>query len=164
LDDDRAAATDSYAVRGDKVVRPSKPLDLVVDDGALVLDAVGYTVGEKIPTDQRNMKTIAIAWCLDKKNFIKMQTGSTFVTDRDPGLLTFTFPALDPWGIGGFHEPNRTDLQHLPFERQVKNMLMQQNRIFQKDSNFAYVCWNIIQKRRSIDMWHLGQMLRDKRR
>jgi hypothetical protein len=70
-----------------------------------------------------------------------------FITDRDPGLLTFTFPHLDPWGIGGFYEPNRTPDQHITFEHQVRNLLLQQDRTFQKDPNFAYVCWNIIQKK-----------------
>ncbi|KAJ7881691.1 hypothetical protein B0H13DRAFT_2235550 [Mycena leptocephala] len=147
LDGDRPATDDTYADRGMNFAQPSKSLDTSIDDGTLVLEAVGYSVGEKTPTDQRNMKAAAIAWCLDKKNFIKMQTGSNFITDCDPGLLTFTFPGLDPWGIGGFHKPNRMDLQHLPFERQVKNMLLQHDRIFQRDPNFAYVCWNIIQKK-----------------
>ncbi|KAJ7741071.1 hypothetical protein B0H16DRAFT_1324061, partial [Mycena metata] len=94
----------TYADRG---AANATVLDTVEDDGTVVVDAVGFTIGENTPHDRRDMKAAAVAWCLDKKNFIKMQTGSRFITDRDPGLLTFTFPALDPWGIGGFHEPNR---------------------------------------------------------
>ncbi|KAJ7155908.1 hypothetical protein C8R43DRAFT_822951, partial [Mycena crocata] len=97
---------ETYADRGDQSAQ-AKKLDTIEDDGSLVVEAVGYIVGENTPNDQRNMKASAVAWCLDKKNFIKMQSSSEFITDRDPGLLTFTFPGLDPWGIGGFHEPNR---------------------------------------------------------
>ncbi|KAJ7699722.1 hypothetical protein B0H16DRAFT_1349049, partial [Mycena metata] len=96
---------EGYAARGDKSAHGTVHVE--EDDGTLVLDAVGFTVGDNTPRDHRDMKAAAVAWCLDKKNFIKMQMGSKFMSDQDPGLLTFTFPALDPWGIGGFHEPNR---------------------------------------------------------
>ncbi|KAJ7927861.1 hypothetical protein B0H13DRAFT_1571311, partial [Mycena leptocephala] len=146
LPDGAEPVLETYAAREDRVTS-NMALDVEVDDGTVVVEAVGYTVGENTPNSHRDMKTAALAWCLDKKNFIKMQTGSRFITDRDPGLLTFTFPHLDPWGIGGFHEPNRTPDQQITFERQVRNLLLQQDRSFQKDPNFAYVCWNIIQKK-----------------
>jgi hypothetical protein len=76
-----------------------------------------------------------------------MQGGSTLLSDRDPAMLTYVFPHLDPWGIVGFCQSNRTADQHISFERQVKNLLLQDNSPFQADPNFAYVCWNIIQKR-----------------
>ncbi|KAJ7211840.1 hypothetical protein C8J57DRAFT_1604712 [Mycena rebaudengoi] len=44
----------------------------------LVMEAVGYTIGQWTPQDARNMKASAVAWCLDKKQFIKMQSGSKF--------------------------------------------------------------------------------------
>jgi hypothetical protein len=62
-------------------------------------------------------------------------------------MLTFTFPHLDPWGIGGFYEPLRTPQQYISFECQVKNLLLQHDSVFQEDPNFAYICWNIIQKK-----------------
>ncbi|KAJ7158211.1 hypothetical protein C8R43DRAFT_882687, partial [Mycena crocata] len=107
LPDEGPTVPESYADRGDQIKSGPRTLDTTPDDGSIVLDAIGYTVGENTPSDSRGMKAAAVAWCLDKKNFIKMQSGSKFITDRDPGLLTFTFPALDPWGIGGFYEPNR---------------------------------------------------------
>ncbi|KAJ7902454.1 hypothetical protein B0H13DRAFT_1499896, partial [Mycena leptocephala] len=107
LPEESTPIPESYADRGSKPHPTVQELDVDIDDGSLVLEAVGYTVGENTPKDHRSMKAAALAWCLDKKNFIKMQTGSEFITDRDPGLLTFAFPALDPWGIGGFHEPSR---------------------------------------------------------
>ncbi|KAJ7215812.1 hypothetical protein GGX14DRAFT_298541, partial [Mycena pura] len=119
--------------------------------------------GERSPEDYRKMKASAVAWCLDQggNNFLQMQSSSVFMTDNDPALLTFTFPSLDPWGIGGFNEPNRTPDQRISFERQVKNLLLQHDGEFQKDPSFAkyhvtlvedgwrvpYVCWNITQKK-----------------
>ncbi|KAJ7088870.1 hypothetical protein B0H15DRAFT_763245, partial [Mycena belliarum] len=100
LPDAPSVVPESYADRGDS--RPTY-VDVDTDDGTVVVEAVGYTVGEHTPQDHRRMKAAAVTWCLDKKSFVKLQTGSKFITDKDPGLLTFTFPALDPWGIGGFH-------------------------------------------------------------
>ncbi|KAJ7152241.1 hypothetical protein C8R43DRAFT_1087883 [Mycena crocata] len=108
LSDKSDPVAESYADRGDQPAKEHR-LDTIEDDGSIVVDAVGYIVGVNTPNDQRNMKASAVAWCLDKKNCIKMQSSSEFITDRDPGLLTFTFSGLDPWGIGGFHEPNRTE-------------------------------------------------------
>ncbi|KAJ7144604.1 hypothetical protein C8R44DRAFT_865509 [Mycena epipterygia] len=105
----------------------------------IVMEAVGYTVGERSPKNLREMKASAVAWCLDKQNFIKMQSGSKFLSDRDPGLLTFAFPNLDPWGIGGFHEPNRSDSQRISFAQQVKNLLLESDGTFQWDPNFVSV-------------------------
>jgi hypothetical protein len=75
-----------------------------------------------------------------------VQSGSKFLSDRDPGFLTYNFPHLDSLGIGGSNEPARTARQKISFERQVSNLLRQADGTFQKDPNFAYVCWNIIQK------------------
>jgi hypothetical protein len=116
------------------------PETLPYDPDSLVMEAVGYTVCERTSQDSRNMKAVVVAWCLDKKKFVKMQSGSQFISDRDPGLLPFNFPNLDPWGIGGLYEPNRTDSHYISFDRQVKNLLLQSDGAFQRDPNFAYVC------------------------
>ncbi|KAJ7127827.1 hypothetical protein C8R44DRAFT_830311 [Mycena epipterygia] len=115
--------TDSYADRGND--------ESVNGNHDIVMEAVGYTIGERTPQDLRDMKASAVAWCLDKHNYIKMQSGSRFLSDRDAGLLTYAFPNLDPWGIGGFHEPNRSDTQRISFEHQADGT-------FQRDPNFAY--------------------------
>ncbi|KAJ7216138.1 hypothetical protein C8J57DRAFT_1538105 [Mycena rebaudengoi] len=142
LPDGATEPGDSFANRGEDRTAP-----VPVDSEGLVMEAVGYTVRERTPQDARNMKASAVAWCLDKKQFIKTQSGSKFMSDRDSNLLTYTFPNLNPWGIGGFYEPNRTESQHISFERQVKSLLLHHGGRFQKDPNFTYVCWNIIQKK-----------------
>ncbi|KAJ7881843.1 hypothetical protein B0H13DRAFT_2235520 [Mycena leptocephala] len=133
------AATSGYAWRGER-----KDDD---EDGTIVMEAVGYTAGERTPEAYSTMKATALAWCLDRKKFIQMQSGSSFISERDSNMLTFTLPHLDPWGIGGFYEPLRTPQQYISFERQVKNLLLQHDSVFQEDPNFAYICWNIIQKK-----------------
>jgi hypothetical protein len=92
------------------------------------------------------MKASALAWCLSRKKYIKMQGGTTLLSDRDPAMLTYIFPHLDPWGIAGFYQSECTEDQYISFEHQVKNLLMQDSSPFQVDPNFTYVCWNILQK------------------
>ncbi|EGO04615.1 hypothetical protein SERLA73DRAFT_68302 [Serpula lacrymans var. lacrymans S7.3] len=112
----------------------------------LVMDAIGYTSGDYTPRNLKVMKAKALARVIDGGQFLKMQSGSHFINNQDPGLLTYLFSNLDPWGIGGFNEPNRRPNQRISFERQVRNLLRQHESPFQKDPHFAYVCWNIIQK------------------
>ncbi|KAJ7838244.1 hypothetical protein B0H14DRAFT_3459667 [Mycena olivaceomarginata] len=40
--------------------------------GETVMEAVGYVVGEKTPRDFRNMKAAAVAWCLDRNNYLRV--------------------------------------------------------------------------------------------
>lgn len=117
------------------------------DEDELAMEAVGYTAGDRTPQNYRIMKASALAWCLSRKKFIKIQGGSELLSDRDPAMLTFLFPHLDPWGIAGFYQCERTVSQQISFEHQVRNLLMQDNSPFQADPSFAYVCWNILQKR-----------------
>ena len=117
------------------------------DNEDVVMEAVGYAAGDRTPQNYNIMKASALAWCLSRKKFIKMQGGSQLLSDRDPGMLTYLFPHLDPWGIAGFYQSNRTAQQHISFGRQVKNLIMHNKSPFQADPNFAYVCWNILQKR-----------------
>lgn len=117
------------------------------DSENVVMEAVGYTAGDRSPQNYRIMKASALAWCLSRKKFIKMNGGSQLLSDRDPAMLTYLFPHLDPWGLVGFYQSQRTASQYISFERQVKNLLLQDDSPFQADPNFAYVCWNILQKR-----------------
>ena len=113
----------------------------------ITMESVGYTEGDFTPKNYRQMKATALSWCLDGKQFIKSTAGSQLICDRDEGLLTFLFPHLDPWGIGNFCARDHRQDQKISFERHVCNLLLQVNSPFQKDSSFAYICWNILQKR-----------------
>ena len=113
----------------------------------IVMDSVAHTDGDDTPKSYHHMKATALAWCLAQKKFLRMQSGPNSFSDHDPGLLTYLFPHLDPWGIGGFSEQRWSKDQHISFERQVRNLLLQDGSLFQNDNGFAYVCWNIMQKR-----------------
>jgi hypothetical protein len=63
--------------------------------------------------------------------------------------MYFLFPHLDPWDIGGFNHSGWTSQQHISMEAQIKNLLHQDNSPFCKDQNFAFICWNMIQQKRS---------------
>ncbi|KAF8188606.1 hypothetical protein K438DRAFT_1907443 [Mycena galopus ATCC 62051] len=119
---DATLEREGYSDRGGSNLMGRDPVET---GGETVMEAIGYILGESSAKDLRDMKASAVAWCLDRNNYMKMQSGSKFLSDRDPGFLTFNFPHLDPWDIGGFHEPNR---------------------LASKDPNFVSVSWNIIQK------------------
>ncbi|KAG2145268.1 hypothetical protein DEU56DRAFT_870302 [Suillus clintonianus] len=97
------------------------------DAGDIVIEAVGFTKGDHSSTSKEKMKLHALAYA-----------GSRFLSDNDPGLMSFLFPHLDPWDIVQ---------QYLTMEAQVKNLLRQDNSPFVNDQNFAFICWNMIQKK-----------------
>jgi hypothetical protein len=116
------------------------------DNSDVVMEAVSYTTGDRSPQNYQIMKASALAWCLSRKKFIKMQSGLKLLSDRDPAMLTYLFPHLDPWGLVGFYQQHRSADQYVSLECQVKDLLLQHDSPFQADPNFAYVCWNILQK------------------
>lgn len=123
--------------------------DIQEDDGnfdELLMEYVGYTEGDRTPQNYRQMKAVALAWCLDSKKFIRVRGTTSLLDSRHPGLLTFLFPHLDPWGIGGFLHGARQKTQFVSFDRQVRNLLNQVESPFEADPNFAYICWNLIQR------------------
>ncbi|KAG1851055.1 hypothetical protein DFJ58DRAFT_914589 [Suillus subalutaceus] len=51
---------------------------------------------------------------------------------------------------GGFYHSGRTRQQYLSMEAQVKNLLLQDDLPFRVDANFAFICWNMIQKKEDL--------------
>jgi hypothetical protein len=117
------------------------------DAGDIVMEAVGFTKGDHSSASKEKMKLHALAHVLDHNRFLLSQAGSRYVADNDPGLMSFLFPHLDPWDIGGFNHTGRTSEQHISIEAQVKNLLRQDDSPFRKDLNFAFICWNMMQKK-----------------
>jgi hypothetical protein len=115
------------------------------ENQSLVVDAVGYTAGDHSPSNMQQMKVTALAHCFDGRRFIQVHSGSTLVNDDEPAFMTWAFPHLDPFGIGGFNKPNHIDGCKVSFARQVGNVLLQDDSRFASDLCFAYVCWNILQ-------------------
>ncbi|KAG2744810.1 hypothetical protein P692DRAFT_201841410 [Suillus brevipes Sb2] len=113
----------------------------------IVMESVGYTEGDHSAQSREKMKLHALAHVLDRKKFLLSRTGSKFVADDDPGLMSYLFPHLDPWSIGGFNHSGRTVQQHISMKAQVRNLLRQDDSPFRHDPHFAFICWNMIQKR-----------------
>ncbi|KAG9310604.1 hypothetical protein JVU11DRAFT_9169 [Chiua virens] len=89
------------------------------DQYAIVMDNVAYTLGDHSPQSRDMMKAHALAYALDQKRFIRSQAGSSFINDIDVGFLSYLFPHLDPWGIGGFNHPGRAKNQRISFSAQL---------------------------------------------
>ncbi|KAG2079451.1 uncharacterized protein F5147DRAFT_749549 [Suillus discolor] len=94
-------------------------VDVPEDDASedIVMEAVGFTQGDHSSQSREKMKLHALAYVLDRKCFLLSRTGVSFIADNDPGLMSYLFPHIDPWDIGA------------------------------QDTNFAFICWNMIQKR-----------------
>ncbi|KAG1903264.1 uncharacterized protein F5891DRAFT_977854 [Suillus fuscotomentosus] len=118
-----------------------------IDPGDITMEAIGFTKGDHSAMSQEKMKLHALAHVLDHNKFILSKAGSSFVSDSDPGLMSFLFPHLDPWDISGFNHSGHMRPQHITIEAQVKNLLHQENSLFVRDPNFAFICWNMIQKK-----------------
>lgn len=122
-------------------------------DDSLLMENVGYTCGDDSPVSYQDMKMRALQHCIDGGRFIRSQSGDRFIPDfENPSLLTWMFPHLDPWGIGGFHHPNRT--VPLSMEEQVKYLLSIHDSPFERDPDFAFVYYNILQKKKVCDSVH----------
>ncbi|KAH9852941.1 hypothetical protein C2E23DRAFT_729989, partial [Lenzites betulinus] len=120
-------------------------------DGDLLMENVGYTESDDVTAmNPREMTMEAVDHCLKKRKFIKSQAGSRFIPDfRNPSLLTWLFPHLDPWGIGGFFDERRE--RQLSLDQQLKYLLRVEGSLFTKDPNFAFVYYNIRQKKAVFD-------------
>ena len=113
----------------------------------LVMENVAYTQGDYSYRSRQAMKATALAHALQNKPFLVSRSGSAMVNDDSPCLMSALFPHLDPWGIGGFNHPARSTRCRISLERQLKNLLRQVESPFERDPLFAFVCWNMIQKR-----------------
>ena len=151
----RAAVSD-YTDRGD--VNDDLP-----DGDTLLMENVGYTMGDERTDSIQDMKLKALAHCLAGGKFIRSQAGDRFVPDFDnPCLLTWLFLHLDPWGIGGFHEP----AQEIPItmEEQLKYLLELDDSPFERDPDFTFVYYNIMQKKAVCDSVRFRVKVADQRR
>lgn len=139
MNDAIANSTSDYTLRNMDTLEPE------IDE--LLMENVSYTDGDDSPAGYHAMKSVALERCLQGKPFIASGTGSTNIQDfYNPSALTWLYPHLDPWGIGGFHHP----LRRVPIgmEEQLKHLLMIDTSPFERDPEFAFVFYNIVQKLR----------------
>ncbi|KAI0682583.1 hypothetical protein C8Q76DRAFT_637108, partial [Earliella scabrosa] len=143
---------DSEVIRGVAAdySRRNEETDHPQPDAEILMENVGYTSGDDSPIAYRDMKMKAIDHCLNRGRFIQSQSGDRFIPDfENPSLLTWLFPHLDPWGIGGFHDPHRR--RPLSMEEQLKYLLSTAGSPFERDADFAFVYFNILQKKQVCD-------------
>ncbi|KIM73162.1 hypothetical protein PILCRDRAFT_81367, partial [Piloderma croceum F 1598] len=121
------------------------PYEHAVSD-QLVMENIGFTSGDETPESYLAMKSRALTHCLEGGSYISSQSRSRYVPDFDnPHLLSWAFPHLDPWGLGGFHNENRK--KKLTLDEQLSHLLMTEDSRFERDSDFAFVYYNIKQKK-----------------
>lgn len=120
--------------------------DFDVGTGEVIMENVGFTSSDDSPLSYRDMKMKALSHCLGGGSFISSRRGSRMVPDfNNPYLLSWLFPHLDPWGIGGFHDPRRK--RSITMEEQLSYLLQIDGGPFEKDPEFAFVFYNIKQKK-----------------
>lgn len=111
----------------------------------ILMENVGYTEGDDSPAEYLRMKAIALERCLSGKPFIASGTGVEILPDfKNPSILTWLFPHLDPWGIGGFNHPGR--VTRIGLQEQLRHLLMVDSSPFQRDPEFAFVFYNVCRK------------------
>ncbi|KII93844.1 hypothetical protein PLICRDRAFT_99331, partial [Plicaturopsis crispa FD-325 SS-3] len=143
LSDAVDGATSDYSTRNDEDPNADGEMDLVIE-------SVGFTYGDDTPMSYRQMKARALTHCLEGKRFLQSTAGSNLVPDfRNPSLMSWLFPHLDPWGIGGFFDQRRAI--PLTMEEQLKYLMTVDGGAFEKDAEFAFVYYNIIQKKSVVD-------------
>ena len=152
----RAAVSD-YAGRRDAVD------DALDECETMLMENVGYMMGDESDSSTQDMKLKALAHCLSGGRFVRSQAGDRFMPDfENPSLLTWLFPHLDPWGIGGFHEPAR-DVP-ISMEEQLKYLLQLDDSPFERDPDFAFVYYNILQKKAVCDSVRFKVKVADQQR
>ncbi|KZT53695.1 hypothetical protein CALCODRAFT_528396, partial [Calocera cornea HHB12733] len=124
--------------------------DAIIEPTDFFVEASGYTTASSSTASYDAMKADALAHCLDRRGtFLVSTSGTRPVQDfRNEYLLTWMFPHLDPFGLGGFDDPRRSP--PVSMSRQLAHMLRLADRRYQQDPAFAFVFHNIIQKRQSL--------------
>lgn len=132
-------ATSDYSTRNDSGRGPEVGDDMLVEN-------VGYTDSDETPRTSRQLKMCALKYCLAGGQYMLSRAGNQFIPDfQNPSLLTWLFPHLDPWGIGGFFEPARK--VPLSLDDQLTYLLQVDGAPFARDPEFAFVYYNIRQKK-----------------
>jgi len=140
MNDAIAVSASDYTPRNED---DAGPLDPVADK--ILMENVGYTDGDDTPASYRAMKIMALGHCLQGRPFLASGKGNRPVPDfRNPAIMTWLFPHLDPWGIGGFYHPRR--MVKISMEEQVSHLLMVDDSPFERDTEFAFVFYNVIRK------------------
>jgi hypothetical protein len=119
----------------------------------LLMENVGYTDGNNSKGNYSQMKIQAVQHCLQGNFFIKSVRGSGPLGDfHSEEIMSWNFPHLDPWGIGGFYEPRR--IRDIDMKRQLTHALKIDDSPFERDPVFAFLFFNVLQKRANVEAAH----------
>ncbi|KAJ6464325.1 hypothetical protein DFH09DRAFT_957797, partial [Mycena vulgaris] len=111
----------------------------------VLMENVGYTLGDESPASYRDMKLRALEKCLAGHPYLGSQRGGSIVKDFDnPYLMSMAFPEEDPWGIGGMLHPQRR--KKISPAEQVAHLLTVHGGRFQRHSEFAFFYYNVLRK------------------
>ncbi|EJU02207.1 hypothetical protein DACRYDRAFT_43915, partial [Dacryopinax primogenitus] len=111
------------------------------------MEASGYSTSSSNTSLYNAMKADALAHCLsDGGHFVVPWKGHRAIHDFcNEYTLTWMFPHLDPFVLGGFDDPH----WHKPVSmaKQLAHLLHMANSRFEEEPTFAFVFHNILQKR-----------------
>ncbi|KAJ7725053.1 hypothetical protein B0H16DRAFT_1333049, partial [Mycena metata] len=111
----------------------------------LLMENVGYTLGDHSPSSFRDMKMTALERCLAGNAYLGYRKSTAMFPDfENPFLLSLAFPEEDPWGIGGMHHPFRRS--RISAAEQVAHMLTMHEGRFQRHPEFAFFYYNVLRK------------------
>src|SRR5690606_29868907 len=116
------------------------------DEEEFLMENTTYTSGDHTAVAYDAMRVDAVQRCLSGKPFLTSKAGSQPVPDfGNPYLLSWMFPHLDPWGIGGFYHPLRT--RYVSMEEQLAHLLQVEDPVWENDPEFAFVFYNVVRKK-----------------
>ncbi|KZT61744.1 hypothetical protein CALCODRAFT_427481, partial [Calocera cornea HHB12733] len=118
------------------------------EPGNFYMEACGFVRGDQSSEKYRAMKAECLHHCLSGHAFLLSRAGSEPVRDRRNHLLLGgLFPHLDPFNLGGFEHPHRK--KKVDVAKHLAHLLMLYDGPFERDPQFAFVCHNMVEKRRS---------------
>ncbi|KZT61812.1 hypothetical protein CALCODRAFT_427221, partial [Calocera cornea HHB12733] len=122
----------------------------LADHPDVMVDSVGWTDSDITNTGYDQMKLSALTWCLQGRSFLHSRVGNVPIRDFDAYfLLTWMWPKLDPFGLSGFGMD--ASMNPVDMGRQVTHLISLYDSAFARDPTFAFVCYNIIQKKNVVN-------------
>jgi hypothetical protein len=122
-------------------------------NGDLLMENVGYTDGDRSDGNFTEMKLHAVQHCLLGGKFLMSRRGNRPLSDfESKEIMTWSFPNLDPHGIGGFNDPRR--IRKLSMKEHLTHLLSIDDSPFEKDPSFAFMFYNIIRKKSNMESVH----------
>ncbi|KZT60100.1 hypothetical protein CALCODRAFT_429880, partial [Calocera cornea HHB12733] len=120
--------------------------DSVIEENNFLVEVSGYSTSNCTAASYKAMKANTLAHCLDDHgSFLLSQKGNHAIHNLcNEYTLTWMFPHLDPFALGGFNDPRRWHL--VSMGKQLAHLMRLADRRFQHDPSFAYIFHSILQR------------------